>query len=225
MAHVTECARSSGWPPAEKHSYLLAILGHGTKSFWLLVLARPTIMLSDLDALIRDVWVECCGHLSQFTIHGEHFMNDAEECETGMDIPLGRILAPGMTFSYEYDFGSTTVLDIHVLSTLPISPPGRGAVVLARNRPPPVPCDECGNPADFRLFDENGIPSSHVCRRCLQPDRFSASSVMRISNSPRDGVCGYEEDPVSALAWYPPGWTIDELADREIEDLLDSVGE
>ena len=78
-------------------------------------------MLKELDVFIRDIWVECCGHLSAFTIHEEQYESNPDtdafwgKPSRNMNYRLKDVVDVGDSFLYEYDFGSTTelVLSIH----------------------------------------------------------------------------------------------------------------
>lgn len=49
------------------------------KDYWLIVLIKETATLKELDQFIRDIWVECCDHLSSFTINGEEYESVSQE--------------------------------------------------------------------------------------------------------------------------------------------------
>ena len=46
----------------------LIIEGKYLPMYWLHVEIPGTMTLADLDSFLRDIWLECCGHLSCFTI-------------------------------------------------------------------------------------------------------------------------------------------------------------
>ena len=223
ISHASECLDSQDWPRGKNPALLISVQGHRMGSYWLLLLARKSCTLATLDSLIRDVWVECCGHLSEFTIQGQRFRRSAECGEMHMDIPLSRVLSPGVQFLYEYDFGSTTTLDLHVIDTHPASPPKGSLCLIARNTPPKVSCDICGSPAELRLCDDDRESCTHLCRKCVVHSDHDSWYIEVICNSPRDGVCGYEEDAGAAVTWYPPGWTHEDLLDPELEALLERI--
>jgi hypothetical protein len=151
-----------------------------------------TSTLFDLDNFLREIWLECCGHLSQFTIHGiryasyeeqDDFWGDAPE---SMDIPLMDVLDLKDKFEHEYDFGTTTELALQVLSIR------KGAIdepirILARNDPPVFECKNCKKIANqiCSLCREN------YCDNCIEAHECGEDYVMPIVNSPRTGVCGY----------------------------------
>ena len=49
-----------------------------SKDYWLIVEASENTTLKELDWFIRDIWVECCEHLSAFTIHGEQYESNPD---------------------------------------------------------------------------------------------------------------------------------------------------
>lgn len=81
--------------------------------YWMILLAKPTATLVDLDDALRDIWVECCSHLSTFTIEGIEYQApsmdpvDSFYPTKSKKVKLEKVLCPGMAFSYEYDFGTT----------------------------------------------------------------------------------------------------------------------
>jgi len=216
LKHGMKCLQASGWPTGKKPSLLISIQGRYERNYWLVVLARHDARLGDLDRLIRDVWVECCGHLSSFLVGGVDYDSD-DECSTdAMNVPLADLVSPGSTFSYDYDFGSTTSLDLKVIGETPAAPPKGLLCLIARNNRPSIPCDLCGGDAGFTSTDLDEETPCYYCRDCLSS--ADPETLDTIANSPRNGVCGYAEDPVSALPWYPPGWSADEIVPVELDD-------
>ncbi|MCM1046496.1 MAG: hypothetical protein NC417_13400 [Candidatus Gastranaerophilales bacterium] len=51
----------------------LAVYAKYDKNYWLFVEMKDTATLKDLDCFLRDIWVECCGHLSAFEIDGTSY--------------------------------------------------------------------------------------------------------------------------------------------------------
>ena len=91
---------------------------------WLHLEMCGSAILKDLDHYLRRIWLECCGHLSAFSIQGTRytqlFPGSFEfENEAAMDIRADRVFSTGLEMSYEYDFGSTTDLVIGVVGPAP----------------------------------------------------------------------------------------------------------
>jgi hypothetical protein len=135
----------------------------GLPAYWLDVEVKTDAKLDALDSFLRQIWLECCGHLSAFTIGAvKHFsrgydfrltpafatLGQRRIAERSMSARLGDALPPiGDQFEYEYDFGSTTTLQLAVIGER-TGQVGRPAVrLLARNTAPTWPCGTCGQPA------------------------------------------------------------------------------
>ncbi len=91
--------------------YLLAVQAEYRPEFWLFVEVSATLKLHEIDQFLRDIWLECCGHLSQFRISNQIYAcPDAQKDEKNeMNTSLKKALKGSniTKFSYEYDFGST----------------------------------------------------------------------------------------------------------------------
>lgn len=223
LKHGIECLQTAGWPTGKKPSLIIMIQGQRSKKYWLIVLARHDALLADLDKLIRDVWVECCEHLSSFRIGGAMYDSDDEYSTDAMAVPLADLVSPGSTFSYDYDFGSTTSLDLKVIGESPVTPPDACLCLIARNDRPTIPCDICGGKAGFILDEPDEENAHYYCSKCLESTELDPEYVDIISNSPRDGICGYVEDPIAALSWYPSGWSADEIVPEISGDIQEDI--
>ena len=188
--------------------FQLVIYGKYDKDYWLIIEISENATLKELDQFLRDIWLECCGHLSSFDICGVQY--DAYPCTDSfwappaksMNYKLKDVFAVGETVGYEYDFGSTTDLVLNVHSYR-VGERRRGKIViLSRNHMPEIICSQCGkNKAQWvdpeSYYDEN----SFWCEECLEKkdmeddeseEYCETDFFVRICNSPRMGVCGYE---------------------------------
>lgn len=59
--------------------FLLPIYPRYSKDYWLFVEVNENVTLLELDTFLRDIWLECCGHLSAFDIEGICYELDLEE--------------------------------------------------------------------------------------------------------------------------------------------------
>ncbi len=172
--------------------------------------------LRSLDSFLREIWLECCGHMSAFRIpqikrkpiNDKFGMHDVlkmlQQGNTlGMDpgeVSLNRkakdVFSKGLKLEYEYDFGSTTALEIKVLETFPIKA-DKKLVLLSRNEPLAILCDNCHKkPATCLCAVCNYQESSFFCDSCAKKHAkkcsdFADYANMPVVNSPRMGVCGY----------------------------------
>ena len=175
---------------SESYIYHLKISAWGL--YWLHIEMEGTSTLLELDNFLREIWLECCGHLSQFAIHGKRYASyegqddlwgDAPE---SMDIPIMDVLNLKDKFEHEYDFGTTTELALQVLSIR------KGAIIkpiriLARNDPPVFECENCKKIATQIC----SLCWEDYCDQCIEAHECGEDYVMPIVNSPRTGVCGY----------------------------------
>ena len=134
----------------EKYFELL-LYGAYNKDYWLIIQIKENATLDDLDQFIRDIWVECCGHLSAFEIDGVSYEREPDD-DFGWGEPakstnhtLKQVLTTGMIFNYEYDFGSTTEIMVKVLDHYSAQKQNEKVVILSRNNPPEFACSICGN--------------------------------------------------------------------------------
>jgi hypothetical protein len=158
--------------------------------YWLLAAVAVDAPLCAMDDLLRSVWLECCGHLSEFEIGGAHYqMSVGGPREPGvrsMGTKAGAILRAGTKFSHVYDFGTSTCLALQVIDVLPWSVPSKSAILLANNHAPQYLCSSCGKPAVSMAMDDS--EDIFYCTEC-GPEEEDA--VLPIVNSPRIGRCGY----------------------------------
>ncbi|HKM42464.1 MAG TPA: hypothetical protein VJZ70_00545, partial [Limnochordia bacterium] len=140
------------------------------------------------------IWLECCGHLSQFIIEDQRCLCDGVELDLGdfsMDIAFRAIARPGLVFEYEYDFGSTTTLKLVFVSARLGSSASKERVnLLASNNAPNLRCDSCGKEADWFVTEDLTL----FCDSCAEQDDLEEEWSLPVLNSPRTGVCGYGGD-------------------------------
>lgn len=158
------------------------------KNYWLIVEVSSEAKLKDFDSLIRDVWVECCDHLSLFGDYNN---------KIGKGQFIMHVLQPGDTINYIYDFGSPTELRIDALSYSKYQISGKKKIELvARNYLPNSLCVQCGKLATRVCTDCSEDEMTLVCEKCAgqyHDEESGEHYILSIANSPRSGVCGYEQ--------------------------------
>lgn len=182
--------------------FMLKIDGYYDKNYWLYIQIKETATLKDLDSFLRDIWLECCYHLSAFEINHQYyedrvddsfdlFRRDTEVMET---TKLKDILKIGLVFKHEYDFGSTTRLRLTVVEKYKSSNTDNNITLLARNNMTQYKCENCEEKATYMVLDYNYGNYSFFCDKCIEDyedDEDEDSYIFPITNSPRMGVCGY----------------------------------
>jgi hypothetical protein len=155
--------------------------------------AHDRATLGDLDEYLRQIWLECCGHLSSFRMGkaSYEFGPSGEPADGHRDPPLIDVLRLKDPVAYDYDFGSTTSLTIRMVGFRTGSPDKSPVRLLARNEPPRAECQECGKPAIQICAECVYSGPGTLCARCGKTHECGEEMVMPFPNSPRAGVCGY----------------------------------
>jgi hypothetical protein len=184
MAHVEACAAAHDEIGQPQPLVVLRFGPVGAPRYWLIIEAKTDAQLGQVDGLLRQLWLECCGHRSAFRLGRR---------ELPMTTPTAVAFARAASkVEYEYDFGSTTALSGELVGKRQGSI-GRASVrLLARNEPLVWPCTECEAPATV------------VCPYCIDSDgglfcdahadvheHADEEIYLPVVNSPRMGVCGY----------------------------------
>jgi len=175
--------------------FLLKIYSKYYPEYWMFIECDGKSKLKDIDKLLRDIWLECCGHLSDFTINGKSYENRKD-----MSISVDDLFQPGMNLDYIYDYGSSTELVISVISDRPgrvISNKKNEKIKLvARNNTLVFKCAKCKKQDASKIcticIHEKDRNKASFCYDCVQHHKCGEEMMLSIVNSPRSGECGYE---------------------------------
>lgn len=162
--------------------------------YWMHIEVAAEKQLKDLDQYLRDTWLECCGHLSQFIINGRYYSVDTGGGfgARSMAVRLDKVLESGMTFHHEYDFGDTTDLVLKVVGERNGTIPKGWLTVMARNEPPPIMCGACNAKLATQVCTMCSYDSSGwLCDTCAKQHSHDEDYFLPVVNSPRTGQCGY----------------------------------
>ncbi len=185
----------------EQRIYHLAVRDSWDGHYWLHLEMCGSATLESLDEYLREIWLECCGHLSAFEIGPRRYTQLIDGGfsigdEESMEIQVDKLFAEGMSIPYEYDFGTTSELTIAVvderygkaLSKYPI-------YLMARNKMASVQCIECGKEAMWLCMQCFYEREDQRCELCDEHAKSHScddyGGPMPLVNSPRTGMCGY----------------------------------
>ncbi len=170
--------------------------------YFLHLLVKNSIQLQKLDYYLRNIWLECCGHMSEF-----QFPNEAPDWDDFDDFDPFKVpkkmqdklkdkLYKDLEFTYIYDWGSSTQLVLKVMQEYKFPKKLDEIILLSRNEAFEFKCSQCKNDADYintEAMYETDYP--FFCENCndTQED-FDSEMILNIVNSPRMGVCGYDND-------------------------------
>lgn len=168
--------------------YHLQIQDVWQSDFWLHLEMKSSARLTDLDDYLRGIWLECCGHMSQFSEGGWR----------GHEIPMNtltkQVFKKGMELTHIYDFGTSSETLVKVVSERDGKPlTKRPIFLMARNEPPEAACIECGQKASWLCmecvyeYDRPGF----LCDQHVEDHPHDDYGTMPLVNSPRMGMCGY----------------------------------
>jgi hypothetical protein len=204
--HVAVCAAGHDDAKGAVQTLVrLRVTAPGLSGYWLEIEMRDDAKLDALDQFLRYIWLECCGHLSLFSIGGIDYGSRGTDLgfsgpfaapreRRSMSARLREVLPRSDgRIVYEYDFGSTTRLKLDVKGTRG-GRIGRQAVrLLARNAPLTWPCGVCGGRATLVCAYCRYDPGNpFVCEAHAEGHGCEeGEGLMSLVNSPRTGVCGY----------------------------------
>ena len=159
------------------------------KNFWLDLEMTGSAALNHLDKYLRAIWLECCGHLSKFTIGGWGGQ------EVGKARKTNDIFAEGLVLRHLYDFGTTSETDIRVMGARTGKAVTKHPItLLARNMMPEALCQACGQPAQRLCMEcEAEGKTGFLCEAHAEDHPHTDyGELFGIYNSPRLGMCGYD---------------------------------
>ncbi len=111
--------------------------------------------------------------------------------DRSMDVSLERVLKVGQKFSYVYDYGSSTYINLRVIAEREgiVQNKKKPVQLLARNTAPAFPCVVCGKPgtAVAMGYFTDSIADSVFCDECANK-QLGEGEMLPIINSPRAGV-------------------------------------
>jgi hypothetical protein len=195
--HLLDCperlkvidAANNGKEPKQK-LYHLEVRDAYISEFWLHLEMNGGASLKTLDTYLRAIWLECCGHLSRFSVGGWGGN------PIGMANKAERVFVPGLQLTHIYDFGTSSETLVNVVGVRVGSPTTRRPIALmARNNMPEITCMECDDPAVELCMEcvyeheETGALCKAHLKKHPHDDDYGNLPVV---NSPRMGVCGYE---------------------------------
>ncbi|CAM3619258.1 hypothetical protein DESA109040_17920 [Deinococcus saxicola] len=196
--HLAKCEKRTAPDKGDHEVYRLRVTDSRRPDYWLDVDMPVTANLDDLDGFLRGIWLECCGHMSAFTIGPQDdyadfnpFSGPPKKSRQPMLDKLG--LARGDKFGYTYDFGSSTDLNVQVQAREMVAgKAGEKVRLLARNIPPTLTCSKCAAPAKWAHSWEYDETTGRSVMYCDKHGRRTREEQLPVVNSPRMGVCGYE---------------------------------
>jgi hypothetical protein len=175
---------------ASETLYHLRVQDAWRSEFWLDLEMRGSSTLNDLDFYLRGIWLECCGHLSQFSVGGWQGKEIAKQRR------IDEVFQQGTELTHIYDFGTSSETLIKVVGTREGKPTTtRPIALLARNLMPEATCIECEQPATWLCIEcliEEDLWGTLCNQHAQSHPHDDYGEPIPLVNSPRLGMCGYE---------------------------------
>ncbi|MFB6263435.1 MAG: hypothetical protein ABEL76_07405 [Bradymonadaceae bacterium] len=178
----------------DQTAYVVAFHSDRAPLFWLRLLVRGDARLAQIDAVLRELWMEENGQHSRFVVGSDVYTSgDPTELQrvavTGDLSPqMDEVFPSDEPFEYHYDLGATTELTGRVTNSTLILPdaPDESVRLLARNNPPEIPC-ACGRRARYVCPECADDREGWFCGVCAEdhPCRSADDGYPPIGNSPR----------------------------------------
>lgn len=192
---------------------------YAPETYWLYLELPVVSSLVKLDTYLKQIWLECCGHLSAFEIDGKVYARypdreyadaDPNYKEYNMSaVKLGKLFEKSVgKFRYTYDYGSSTELELELISSWEGTILGKRPEIglLARNQTPLILCQECKKtPATIVVTafsqgsvspddDEDYYGRYWLCEKHARSNKYRdyRDYFMPVLNSPRTGQCGFD---------------------------------
>lgn len=170
--------------------YHLRVQDQWISVFWLDLEMRGSATLEDLDRYLRAIWLECCGHLSRFSIG----------VWSGDEIPMSRridqVFGPDTELTHIYDFGTSSYTLAKTVDVREGVPTTKFPIALmSRNLMPDVRCVECEEPAVWLCMEcvyEEDTEGTLCEKHAETHPHDDYGGLYAIVNSPRVGMCGYD---------------------------------
>ncbi len=185
--HIKSCLKKHLEKKESKHKPQDLLLLHVADAFnpdyFLYLLLGEKTTLNDLDGFLREIWLECCGHMSAFSF--ERYGDEIDMRQKAADV-----FEPGSKMVYQYDFGSTTELNIKAMGHYR-GPIDQKIQIISRNAQPIIPCDVCSAKPAVQICTECAWDGGWLCEDCAKTHECDEEMFLPVVNSPRTGVCAY----------------------------------
>lgn len=213
--HIGACIRRSGLgrydrnmtltnAPDDNHRVHVRVMSEEpSPNYYLHMLAAPGLQLKDLDALIRETWMEGPGderYESRFS-KGDADLTNSDRLHRSQEAMAGANLRylwarAGGFATYLYDLNMPMTCRIDDFGTYRIDEDCNEVMIVARNEPAEELCKACRAPAtrahSYSSRLNLATKTEYRCEGCSQSDGDQWKPLL---NSPRAGARSYDGQP------------------------------
>jgi hypothetical protein len=151
------------------------------------LLIKGDAPMKTIDGFLRDIWLECCGHLSGFG-HKNFKIKMKDRVED--------VFQPKVKIYHDYDYGTTTRVFLNAKKQYTLNLKEK-IILLSRNEPLKFMCSSCKKKPAINICTVCCYEGpAFYCAACSvkhaeKCEDFEDYAKMPIVNSPRMGECGY----------------------------------
>ena len=181
--HLSEKEKTDAGDKAQTYCHIEV----EASEMFLHLLVKGNTTMQKIDDFLKDIWLECCGHLSEF---------GSKTIKVKMSHKVKDVFEPKVKIYHDYDFGTTTRVFLKGLKHYQLNLK-ENIILLSRNEPLKIMCASCKKEPAINIcsvccYEEMAF----FCKKCSKKHEkecadFADYSCMPVVNSPRMGECGY----------------------------------
>jgi hypothetical protein len=181
--HLGEMEKAIAGKPQSNYCHVEVEAGE----MFLHLLVKGDAPMKTIDGFLRDIWLDCCGHLSGFG-HKNFKIKMKDRVED--------VFQPKVKIYHDYDYGTTTRVFLSAKKHYQLDLKDK-VILLSRNEPLKIMCSSCKKKPAVSIctvcwFNEEAF----YCKKCSEKhsdtcEDFADYAGMPVVNSPRMGECGY----------------------------------
>lgn len=189
--HLSECIQNE--EINNKSGYLIEFQSSNyitKKIYQMFAIFGTNCKFKHIDTFLRNKWCECCSHTSSLDVFEE-----VNENKTHKSVKFNTLISKyenANQFLYCYDMGSATDIYFRIVKKLEGTEKNTDIELLYRNEPFKVKCK------NYKLCKEFATCVYYedlFCNECKHDiDEDEQEFILKLSNSPRTGICCYEFD-------------------------------
>ena len=151
------------------------------------LLVKGDAQMKVIDKFLRDIWLECCGHLSAF---------GHKNFKIAMSRRVEDVFQPRIKIYHDYDFGTTTRVFLKAYKHYQLNLKEK-IILLSRNEPLKIMCSMCKKKPAVNICTACWYEKeAFFCEACSEKhaevcEDFNDYAQMPVVNSPRMGECNY----------------------------------
>jgi hypothetical protein len=190
--HLSECIQNN---INDKNGYLIEFIsssGITNKSYQMFAIFGTKCKFNHIDKFLRMIWCECCRHKSTIDVFEEVNKDKTHKC-----VNFNTLISKyehANQFIYSYDMFLTTDIYFRIIKKLEGNINDTNYELLYRNEPFKIKCNNYKKCKEFGTCIYYFNVFCNECKNVIDEDE--QEYILKLSNSPRTGICEYEDNIV-----------------------------